>query len=424
MSFCAVIAIKVYSEKILRFLIQIHVNEAAAKLISLYIAAGLGLIPFWSDISMRPDPEHLVIQIAGTFLAGAGCTFFVPCVVLCLLFPFWAEILSAPLYYCLKVLLAIVRTGSSLSEQSGMPVHLSSHQLVVLGFTVFLYMIPPSLLKRLLLRPCSLLLAVIIGFEMFSMIDRPDCRVIFADVGQGDCCLVITPEKTCLIDGGTYTEGSKTVSGLLDYYGISKVDICIMSHWDADHAGGIAALYDMGRTRTILTSYIPGADHRDKDVREFCKSLGRESPFGSGDSSLLSLVLAGDRITLSDGVYLDVLYPSESTGGGNESSLVLMLHINGETSILFTGDIGSETEAVLIGDSVFLDCDILKVAHHGSKYSSSAEFIEACSPDTAVISVGANNLYGHPAPATLDRLESYGCDVFRTDLEGAVVLEY
>ena len=82
------------------------------------------------------------------------------------------------------------------------------------------------------------------------------------------------------------------------------------------------------------------------------------------------------------------------------------------------------TELELLESGVDLDCDILKVAHHGSKYSSSYEFIEACSPDAAVISVGAHNFYGHPAPDTLDRLNTYGYEVFRTDEEGAVVMEY
>ena len=103
-----------------------------------------------------------------------------------------------------------------------------------------------------------------------------------------------------------------------------------------------------------------------------------------------------------------------------------MLHILGseDTSILFTGDIGFPAESMIVDSGVDIDCDILKVAHHGSKYSSSDEFIAACSPSVAVISVGKNNFYGHPAPSTLERLESYGCAVFRTDEEGAVVMEY
>ena len=82
------------------------------------------------------------------------------------------------------------------------------------------------------------------------------------------------------------------------------------------------------------------------------------------------------------------------------------------------------TESLLIDSGIDIDCDILKVAHHGSKYSSSSAFIEACSPEIAVISVGKHNFYGHPAPDTLKRFDSYGCDVFRTDEEGAVIIEY
>jgi competence protein ComEC len=78
----------------------------------------------------------------------------------------------------------------------------------------------------------------------------------------------------------------------------------------------------------------------------------------------------------------------------------------------------------MVESGVDLDCDILKVAHHGSKYSSSREFIDACSPSVAVISVGRSNFYGHPSPETVERLENSGCEVFRTDDEGAVVMEY
>ena len=282
--------------------------------------------------------------------------------------------------------------------------------------------------RKIFMKPTAAVLAFAIGLESFSVLKRSDCRVVFADVGQGDCCLIITPDKTCLIDAGTYKEGSSTVCDLLDYYGIYQVDYCVMSHWDSDHAGGFAALSDQGRVKSILTSYVPSSDDKDKDkdVQEFLISNCSDPESELSFRLKLSMVLAGDRIDLSDSVYLDVLYPSVSSGGGNESSLVVMLHIIGkeETSILFTGDIGTTTETLLIEKGIDLDCDILKVAHHGSKYSSSGEFIEVCSPDIAVISVGAHNFYGHPSPQTLSRFDSYGCEIFRTDTEGAVVLEY
>lgn len=426
MSFCAVVGIKVYSPKVTSFLMKFHLGEGISNMFSAAICAGLGMIPFWSDISMRPDPLHLLIQIAGSFIAGICCTFFVPCVLLCSFLPFWSQFLSSPLLLCIKALRHLVSFGCELSEKGGAPVHLSKTFLIVLALSVFLFFMPPSILKRLFFKLSCLVLAVMIGFNIVSVINRPDCRVVFADVGQGDCCLIMTRDKTCLIDGGTYEEGASTVSDLLDYYGIWQVDLCVMSHWDVDHAGGIAALCVQGRTKTILTSYVPGPSDSDKDVEDFFKSTGLNNDSKALYMSQLSLCLAGDRIMLSDTVFLDVLYPSSGTGGGNEQSLVAKLHISGSdpADILFTGDIGQLTEAQLIEESADLDCDILKVAHHGSKYSSSDHFIAVCSPTIAVISVGAHNFYGHPAPATLERLEKAGCTIFRTDQEGAVVLEY
>ena len=426
MSFCAVLGIKVYSSKISSVFMKLHQNESISDALSVTISAGLGMIPFWSDISMRPDILHLLIQLIGSLLAGAACTCFVPCVLLCMLFPFWSGVLSAPLSLCLNALRRLVSWGCSLSEKGSAPIHLPKNFLILLAVVVFLFFIPPCMLKRLLLKLTALILAVAAGFVIFDGFKHTDCRVIFADVGQGDCCLIMTPDKTCLIDAGTYEEGASTVVDLLDYYGIYQVDYCIMSHWDVDHAGGIAALSEMGRTKAILTSYVPKENDLNADVLDFYKSTRLKDSSRQAFMSQLNYVTAGDRITLSDSVYIDVLAPASSTGAGNENSIVAMLNINAgeDTKILFTGDVGSLTETHLIEEKTDLDCDILKVAHHGSKYSSTEAFIAASSPSIAVISVGANNFYGHPAPATLERLESYGCNVFRTDQEGAVVLEY
>ena len=198
-----------------------------------------------------------------------------------------------------------------------------------------------------------------------------------------------------------------------------------MSHWDTDHAGGIAALFNQGRTETILTSYVPKPDDSNKDVSDFFKAVIPEGLDRIAYLSSLKLLLAGERIELSSSVYIEALYPSESTGAGNEESLVLMLHIaDSDTSILYTGDIGISTEQLLLDRHIDVDCDILKVAHHGSKYSSSSDFIASASPSIAVISVGAHNFYGHPSPDAISRLRQGGCSIFRTDQEGAVVLEY
>ena len=426
MSFCAVIAIKMFAGKIADFLKKLHLGDFLSGVLSPALAAGIGMIPFWSDISMKPDLVHLAVQITGSFVTQMICVFFVPCVLLCIILPFWSQFISSPLLLCINVLQKVVSFGGELGEKSGAPVHLSKFVLIYTASAVFLYLMPPCLLKRAFLKITVTVLLFSIGFAAVDILNKPVCTVVFADVGQGDCCLIITPDSTCLIDGGTFEEGASTVNDLLDYYGIYQVDICIMSHWDVDHAGGIAALYEKGRTKNIITAYVPETSDEDKDVRDFIEFAGFDEASEKSFLSSIESVSSGDRILLSESVFIDILYPVYGTGGGNEESLVAMLHIEGKAdeSILFTGDIGTNTEKKLVEGCIELDCDILKVAHHGSKYSSSTEFIEACSPEIAVISVGKNNFYGHPTPETLERLDSYGCEVFRTDQEGAVILNY
>lgn len=425
LSFCAVIAIKLYSGRIKQMIEPFCAFEKITSSVSVAISACLGLLPFWSDISMRADPAHMAIQIAGSYVAGIICTCFIPSVLFCSLLPFLSQYVSQPLLLLLKVLMTLVNAGSRLSETGGAVINPGKLFLVSTGITIFLFMIPPCALRRVLLKPAALILAIVIGAEAVSILRKPLCRIVFADVGQGDCCLILTDDRSCIIDGGTYAEGSSSVNDLLDYYGVDSVDICLMSHWDSDHAGGIIALYEKGRTGNICTSYVPSEGMRSKEVEEFFCSTDLSEDLRASFLSEISAVKAGDRIDLSDTVYLDVLYPSEASDGGNEDSLVIMLHVQDDgTTILFTGDIGQDTEEKLICSDADLDCDILKVAHHGSRYSTSKGFIERCSPEIAVISVGARNSYGHPSDETLERLADQKCKCLRTDEEGAVILEY
>jgi len=132
-----------------------------------------------------------------------------------------------------------------------------------------------------------------------------------------------------------------------------------------------------------------------------------------------------DVITLDKKTYIEVLHPREgiyfNESGINNSSLVLKLNFK-DVSILFTGDIEKEAERLLCEDEVNLDADVLKVAHHGSSTSSTEEFLDSVTPDVAVISVGKNN-FGHPSEEVLQRMESKGIYVLRTDISGAVVLK-
>ena len=204
-------------------------------------------------------------------------------------------------------------------------------------------------------------------------------EVRFFDIGQGDSALVRCGSQTMLIDGGKVKNNQKLVARLKEL-GVDHLDAVICSHPDEDHCGGLAAV--LASTQT-------------------------ESFYCSVDSWHTASV--------------EFLGPVEDYGDDpNEGSLVARVRY-GETSFLFTGDMGFEAEDDMLAANVDVSATVLKVAHHGSAGSSSTEFLEAVDPEYAVISVGADNDYGHPTEAALARLSACGIPVYRTDLLGEIV---
>lgn len=241
----------------------------------------------------------------------------------------------------------------------------------------------------------------------------------FIDIGQGDSALIKPSSgENILIDGGD--KGSGEV--LRKYFAensISKLDAAIVSHYHADHAEGI---YELMNEFPIDVIYMPNVKTRPglhDDLANRASKKGIE----------IKYIAAGDKITFKDGTVFDVLFPNENiySNKGNDGevninndSLVIKVSY-GETDFLFTGDLESDAEKKL-ATAENLDCEVLKVGHHGSKTSSSKEFLNAASPEYAVISAGRNNRYKHPHGQTLDRLESFGIKIYRTDLSGNITI--
>lgn len=226
----------------------------------------------------------------------------------------------------------------------------------------------------------------------------------FLDVGQGDCAVIHTPErKVVVIDTGglrNYDTGSRVLVPFLRSLGESKVDALLLSHYDLDHAGGAEALArNMSLERFILPREDTSSEVEDALLRKVKSSfveracVGRKYEFG--------------------GTVLEIV-------DANEVSTVASIK-NGKYSLLFTGDIDSARERALKN---LEQHDVLKVAHHGSKHSSSKKFLDQVRPKVAVISVGAGNSYGHPHSETLRRLESVESNVLRTDELGAIKLTF
>jgi beta-lactamase superfamily II metal-dependent hydrolase len=245
----------------------------------------------------------------------------------------------------------------------------------------------------------------------------PVLRVDFIDVGQGDAALVTSPAgKTVLIDGGP-AHHAPALTAFLAAHVRGPLDLILLSHRHEDHLGGLPAVVRSTGTRLFLDA--PAA-HAGPDYATLMRELdARGTPARQA--------IRGRRIDLGGGAVITLLGPPDppitgSRSDVNANSVVARLTY-GAVSILFAGDAESPTETWLLGSGQDLRADVLKVAHHGSRYASSVRFLRAVQPRVAVISAGAGNEYGHPAPGTLARLGRAGTSVYRTDLDGDVTVE-
>ncbi len=267
------------------------------------------------------------------------------------------------------------------------------------------------------MKSLSLIFLVLIGFNIFVWYNvltggQNDLDIYFLDVGQGDSALVVLPGGVkILIDGGPDKEVLFALSDVLpktDRY----IDIVAMTHAQTDHFSG---LYDVIERYKIGAFISTGREGESEAWKEFLKLLEKK------DIQII-LLGEGDQIKYGDSKFL-ALSPNKDFLNNeeiNESSLVLLLESEGSKS-LFTGDIGFETENFLV-DAKDIDIDILKVPHHGSRFSSGFGFLREATPEISVVEVG-NNRYGHPTEATLSRLKSIGSSIYRTDQNGTVHLQ-
>lgn len=252
------------------------------------------------------------------------------------------------------------------------------------------------------------ILDVMLWVSIFSYRGKTGEEIYFLDVGQGDSSLVLFDDGVkLLIDGGPMNgRVEKNLEAILpaaDRY----IDLVMISHPQLDHFGGLLGLLNNYKIGAILTPSDEGESDAWKEFERLRKEKGIPRIFLS----------AGDRIIHSDAKF-SILSPSSGAVKDiNDISLAGILEISG-TKAFFGGDIGLKKEAELAG-IYDLDVDILKVSHHGSKYSSDPEFLKEASPLISVIEVGKNS-YGHPTKEALSRLGNVGSEIFRTDLAGFV----
>ena len=234
--------------------------------------------------------------------------------------------------------------------------------------------------------------------------------VTFIDVGQGDAILIRTPEGLfTLIDGG------EQGSGVVDYLhsqGVQNLDLVIATHPNSDHIGGLVEVLNNYPVSRVITN---GELHTTLVYENFLDAIA----FSQAD---YFEVKRGDSIQIGS-LTLEVLHPGHVIEGGlNENSIVLRLDYAG-TSFLFTGDASKDNEAEMISAGLTLGADILKVGHHGSDTSTSAEFLSSVHPAVAIYSAGKGNSYGHPNSDTLKRIINSGAQIYGTDVNGTIKVE-
>ncbi len=274
-------------------------------------------------------------------------------------------------------------------------------------------------------RNANIILLILLGvstaivwYAVFYFESRQNLLVTFFDVGQGDAIFIEVPNgNQILIDGGPNDAVLAKLGRAMPFWDRS-LDLLILTHPDADHLNGLLEVlrrYDVGM---VLETGVLHSTPQYQEWRQLLEERGVR----------VVMVERGQRISFGRGAEMDILAPFENYSGKlvgkvNNTSIVGRF-VHGENSLLLTGDIEKLVERRLVFDSlnssfIILNSDVLKIPHHGSKTSSSEEFLRAVSPEVAIIQVGQNR-YGHPTQEVLERLAAIGAKILRNDLDGDI----
>ncbi len=255
--------------------------------------------------------------------------------------------------------------------------------------------------KKFFLQLAGLFFVIVflVGISFFQFFKESSVlEVNFFDVGQGDAILIKTPERQrILIDGGPSNSVVAKIGENLPFYD-KNIDLIILTHPHADHLTGLIEVLKRYKVKKVLST---GVLHTTGEYIAWLEEIKKQD-------IPMEIARIGQTLDFGGGVRMEILYPEEnlvekSVESLNNTSIVCKL-IFGQTSFLFTGDAEIEVEEDLLAGDINLVADVLKVGHHGSKSSTSQEFLDKVNPKIAVISVGAKNNFGHPRKLTLQRL--------------------
>jgi competence protein ComEC len=429
LSFAAVISIAIIYPIIEEFISQFEMKNKALRYILLFIAfsfsAQLGTLPLtlfyfnkFSIIALLTN--LLVIPFIGVIIGVALFTLIISTVL-----PIIAFYYAAANDLITKGVLEVIRFSGSL-EFSHVVINQYSIADVILFYSFLALMLYSFFRFKKFISKLVLILLIIFNVLLYSSLDDkvilPEnlLSVFMIDIGQGDSYLVKFPNnKTALIDAGNTTlnfdNGERIILPLLNYLGIEKIDYAFVSHIDSDHYAGFVSLILHNKIKMV---YKPAADtniSKDKRFEMFLNQFDIPVKYYTTETLKIGNV---KLYFLNFDKYIN---PKEAVKTNNRSGVIKLNY--GKISLLFTGDLEKSAERDYTRRyKNFLDSDVLKVSHHGSKTSTSSGFLDFVTPEISLISAGIKNIFGHPAKEVLLRLTKSRSKILRTDLLGAILL--
>lgn len=261
-----------------------------------------------------------------------------------------------------------------------------------------------------------LILSAILIFLLVETKEKKDknldeLEITYIDIGQGNAVLVKSKNESLLIDGGNRTN-SRYYYNYIKNKNLKKIDYMIASHYDEDHIAGLISILENYKVLNVLS---PAYKKDTKIYKSFKKSL-------SNSNANIINPIQGDSFNLGD-AKVKILWPKVYKDGvDNDNSIVVKITYR-NMKFLFPADASKDVEDQLIYSGYNLKSDVLMVGHHGSKYSTSKEFLKEVRPKLAIISVGKNNRYKHPSKEVIKLLNSENIKILRTDIDGNITIK-
>lgn len=235
-----------------------------------------------------------------------------------------------------------------------------------------------------------------------------DLQIYYFDVGQADSILILNNDTSMLIDAGNNADGPLLVDYIKNKLKINKIDIVVGTHPHEDHIGGID---DIINNFDIGDVYLPEVITTTKTFEDMITAIENKD-------LAISVPEIGEKFKLGEADF-EIIYTGTDDKDLNATSIIINM-LYGEKSYLFTGDTTEEVEATILNKNI--DIDVLKVAHHGSRYSSSYEFLNIATPEFAIVSVGEENSYEHPHIEAINRIKKHTNNIYMTKDVGTIHL--